>query len=493
MSTGSRYELLLKIAAGGMATVYLGRQKGQLGFWRLVAIKRAHPHLTGDPKFIQMTLDEAMLASRIRHPNVVSVLDVDRYEDELLLVLDYIEGASLLELVDRAKPGRLPPEIAIRVILDACNGLHAAHELKDERGASLGLVHRDVSPHNILVGVDGASRLTDFGIAKFAKADKATSVGVLKGKIRYMAPEYINAGTIDRRGDVFSMGVTLWGALTGVGLFEGENPLEILRSIAEGRRSTFGDVAPELPAEFEDVFQMALAVDPSQRFASVLAFSNALSNVASKHGLSVGTDVVARHVEAVFGRVLAERRAEVQKKLDPEDPLLATFDDAFKLPGASEPSSGPKPAARVPSIAPGSGAMELSDSAVGASTGPTRSRKRRSMPVWPFALAAIAGGGLAAALVLAQRPSKTPSQASSVAPSASAVAPSPSVPTIAPTVAPRPLDAPSSSASSVPSSVPRTPFVRFDATSTAVPAKPRPTQDKNNTIDPNPFGTPTRL
>src|SRR5262245_40221506 len=150
----SRYELLTKIAAGGMAMVYVGRLRGAAGFWRLCAIKRAHPHLVEDPELRRSLIAEARLASRIQHPNVVPISDVEELEGELLLVMDYVEGAALSELIRHASDAgrRLPPRVVVRVVLDACAGLAAAHDLKDENGTPLGLVHRDVSPQNVLVG-----------------------------------------------------------------------------------------------------------------------------------------------------------------------------------------------------------------------------------------------------------------------------------------------------------------------------------------------------
>src|SRR5262245_59776593 len=157
--SSSRYELLVKIASGGMATVYVGRLRGAAGVWRLVAIKRAHPHLIEDASFKRMLIDEARLASRVHHPDILAVPDVEEFEGELRLVMDSVEGAALSELLAKSAEDqrRLPPRIAVRIALDACAGLHAAHELTDERGAPLRLVHRDISPHNILVGVDGVA------------------------------------------------------------------------------------------------------------------------------------------------------------------------------------------------------------------------------------------------------------------------------------------------------------------------------------------------
>src|SRR6185369_5865550 len=200
---------------------------------RTVAIKRAHAHLIENPSFKQMLIDEARLASRLHHPNVVAVLDVEELAGELRLVMDYVEGAALSDLIGRGQEAerRLPSRIAVRIALDACAGLHAAHELCDEDNKPLGLVHRDVSPHNILVGVDGVARLSDFGIAKQAEGGVSTTTGALKGKLGYMAPEYVEEGKLDARSDVFAMGVVAWEALANQKLFRGTNEVDTLKRI----------------------------------------------------------------------------------------------------------------------------------------------------------------------------------------------------------------------------------------------------------------------
>jgi serine/threonine protein kinase len=190
----SRYEIVAKIASGGMATVYLGVLKGPFDFEHFVAIKRLHPHLLDEPSVRQSLVTEARLAARIRHANVVDVRDVEVTDDTVQLVMPYIEGASMGSLAVTATQykAKVPPAVAIRIVLDACAGLHAAHELKDGTGKPFGLVHRDISPQNILVGIDGISRITDFGIARYDSNDRLrTNTGMLKGKFSYMAPEYI--------------------------------------------------------------------------------------------------------------------------------------------------------------------------------------------------------------------------------------------------------------------------------------------------------------
>src|SRR5262249_2389395 len=209
---GGRYETLFQLAAGGMATVSLGTVRGAFGFRQLVAIKRPHAHLVADPDYKRDLLNEARLASLIHHANVVDVRDVEASGNEVSLVMDYVEGASLADLLQNALAGgpQVAPAVAVRIALDALAGLHAAHELSDERGQAVELVHRDVSPQNLLVGLDGVTRVTDFGVAKSASKGASTTDGHLKGKIAYMAPEYLRGQTIDRRLDIFAMGIVLW-------------------------------------------------------------------------------------------------------------------------------------------------------------------------------------------------------------------------------------------------------------------------------------------
>ena len=219
--TVGRYALHHEIASGGMAVVHIGRLMGPVGFARTVAIKRLHPHLAHNPEFVAMFLDEARLAARIRHPNVVSTLDVVATEGELFVVMEYVPGDALARLLFTAssRGESVPLAIASSIMVDVLHGLHAAHEASDERGQPLGLVHRDVSPHNVLVGTDGAAHLIDFGIAKAAGRAQVTREGQLKGKLAYMAPEQLKGSSggakVDRRADVFAVGTILWEIVTG--------------------------------------------------------------------------------------------------------------------------------------------------------------------------------------------------------------------------------------------------------------------------------------
>lgn len=294
-----------------MATVFLARLRGPEGFYRLVAAKRAHAHLLGDPEVRRMFVQEAKLAARIHHTNVVSVLDIEEQHGELLLAQEYVEGPSLSQLLKHCGAA-LPPAIAARIVLDACWGLAAAHELQDADGVPLGVVHRDVSPHNVLVGRDGVTKLTDFGIAKVLHAgEEFTSAGVIKGKLGYMAPEYVLQRKLDTKSDVFSMGVVLWECLAGRRLFRGNDEEDTLKRIATAPVPRLADFSPQLEA-LDDVIHSAVAKDPSERFASASALATALEAAVQRAHLAASHGDVADFVRAHFGDELKERRRAVE-------------------------------------------------------------------------------------------------------------------------------------------------------------------------------------
>lgn len=306
-----RYELLGEIASGGMATVFLGRAVGARGFSRLVAIKRMHPHLERDEEFVTAFLEEARLAARIRHPNCVATLDVEDGEAPYL-VMEYVEGDRLSGLikehVSRAQQG-LPVPVAIRISVDALEGLHAAHDLRDDDGEPLDLIHRDISPQNVLVGVDGVARVTDFGIAKAAGRASHTREGELKGKIAYMAPEQLTNPTgIDRRVDVFAMGVVCWEMLTGRRLFRAATDIETIGVILHHEVTAIRAVAPHVPERVEQVVMRALERDPSRRWNSAQDFARALESL----GLAAPTRVVADFVKETVGDKVARERARLR-------------------------------------------------------------------------------------------------------------------------------------------------------------------------------------
>jgi serine/threonine-protein kinase len=323
-----RYEILFKLASGGMATVYVGRARGSMGFSQLVAIKEPHPHLLDDPQYRKELVAEARLASLIHHVNVVDVRDVyvasdDVHGKQIRLVMDYIEGASLGELLVAASRAgeRLPPRVVMRVVLDACAGLHAAHELVDEKGRAVGLVHRDVSPQNLLVGVDGATRVSDFGVAK-ATAMATTHSGSLKGKLAYMSPEYVQGRAIDRRVDVFAIATVAWEALAGRRLFRGDNDVDTAQRILSRDAPPLSSEVPDLAA-FDGVLETALAKNPDGRFSTTQAFASALESVAQTRGLVAGHAEVAAIVKKLAGPQLESRRAQVRDKLAGEPGFIS--------------------------------------------------------------------------------------------------------------------------------------------------------------------------
>jgi len=338
----SRYELLAKIASGGMGTVYVGRLRGAAGFSRLVAIKRAHPHLLEDANFSRMLIKEAELASAISHPNAVAVVDVESFEGELLLVMDYVHGVPLSQLIQAFDPQEqpLPPAVAIRIVLDACAGLQACHDACDEDGQPLRLVHRDVSPQNVLVGVDGQGRLTDFGIAKSQlRDDKLTATGSVRGKTGYMAPEYVAEGKLDHRSDVFAAGVVLWEAIAGKRLFRGATDLETLKNLTETDAPLLSEAAPWVGDTFDDVVATALCREPEGRFSSADAFGNALEKVARSGDLVARHRVVGELVHELFGDELSERRARLVHDEAQTHTVTAALGDTRPEPSTLEASN----------------------------------------------------------------------------------------------------------------------------------------------------------
>jgi serine/threonine-protein kinase len=265
-----RYAIFDEIAAGGMATVHLGRLLGAGGFSRVVAIKKLHPQFSKDDEFSAMFMDEARLAARIRHANVVQTLDVVTVDDELLLVMEYVHGVSFAALLhaSRKLKQRVDPRIAAAVVAGTLEGLHAAHEIKSEVGVPLGVVHRDVSPQNVMVGVDGIPRILDFGVAKAVGKMHATRDGQLKGKLAYMSPEQVRSELVTRQSDVFSAAIVLWEALMGKRLFDGQNPAEIIVQVMSDRIVPPRERFPDLPQDLEDVVMKGLSRDPLARYAT---------------------------------------------------------------------------------------------------------------------------------------------------------------------------------------------------------------------------------
>ncbi|MGE0321027.1 MAG: serine/threonine-protein kinase [Polyangiaceae bacterium] len=304
------YEVLAELGSGGMGAVYLARALGLGGFERLVAIKRMHPDLLQYPVLLERFMDEARLTAHVRHANVVSVQrlgedDVGRY-----LVLDYVEGANLDTLIAQsAETGeRIPPPVALRITMDALAGLHAVHEAMDPSGQPLSILHRDVSPQNILVGRDGVARLTDFGIARSALSAQRTQKRQLLGKLLYLAPEYLQDDHFDRRLDVYSMGVTLWVALAGAEPWPNASHADVVQRVLSEGLPPLSRVGVRVAPQLEALLAKACARDPEQRFPTAKAMLEALDQIGRETGWLATHSEVAQVVEQFDGERLDQLR-----------------------------------------------------------------------------------------------------------------------------------------------------------------------------------------
>jgi serine/threonine protein kinase len=312
-----RYELLCPIASGGMATVWLARLRGKRGFEKLFAIKTIRTELVDDARFQEMFLDEARIASGIQHPNVTQILDLGDQEDVLFIVMEWVDGDSLAKIrkVLAKRGAKLPLGVVLRVIADACAGLHAAHEMRDDNGEPLEIVHRDVSPQNILVSTGGAVKVIDFGIAKAQNRKQGeTRTGVVKGKIQYMAPEQVKKGrTVDRRADVWALGVCLQELVTGSLPYEGDDDVEVIRKL-------MSDEPPApvrgLPAPIAYVMERAMAFEAADRFPTAAAMERALESAMKELGESATDDDVAEFLRAELPDLGRKRKDVVGKAIE---------------------------------------------------------------------------------------------------------------------------------------------------------------------------------
>jgi serine/threonine-protein kinase len=457
--TVGRYALRHEIASGGMAVVHLGRLLGPAGFSRTVAIKRLLPHFARNPEFVAMFLDEARLAARIRHPNVVSTLDVVATEGELFVVMEYVPGDSLARLLrvasDRSERAPLP--VAASIMVNVLHGLHAAHEACDEQGAPLGLVHRDVSPHNVLVGTDGLAHLIDFGVAKAAGRAQVTREGQLKGKLAYMAPEQLTGGRVDRRADVFGAAVVFWEMLTGERLFDGADEGEIYGRVVRSDVKRPSKVVGSIDRKTDAIALRGLARNPARRYESARTMA-----LAIEEALPLATpSQVGQWVERLTADVLAERRrqiADIERELEGADSathirLAKVRDEAVNIPtspggrlGMDEPSlTSTRPegfAAARPE------AMFTDTSLVASEPEPPKRSSRRASLAGAALVAVVLAGGIAI-LGRGINRSDAPPATSSAPTLASAPAPAPA-PTPAPTPSPSPSPSPVSTSAASP-------------------------------------------
>ncbi|MDB4944612.1 MAG: serine/threonine protein kinase, partial [Labilithrix sp.] len=382
-----RYAMYEAFASGGMAVVHYGRMRGAVGFSRPVAIKKLHPHFATDPSFVAMFLDEARLAGRVQHPNVVQTVDAVSSQGELFVILEYVHGQSLSQLLETARERgeRVPPEIAAAIVFGILEGLHAAHEARDARGELLEMVHRDVSPQNVLVGSDGVARVLDFGVAKARGRAQVTRDGALKGKLAYMAPEQI-AGEASPASDVFAASIVLWEALAGHRLFTADDEGGVIGKVLH---APIPAPPGPLPAELVAVVMRGLARDRSERFTTARAMASALeASIALATPIAVG-GWVAR----LAGTVLDERAARIASI--EQEPLVV---EAPAPPSSARAPGAPRdPYATVPeeSLA-GDAPASLRPAALAPAPLAARGRGRARLLV--AALVVVSGGGALYAL-----------------------------------------------------------------------------------------------
>ena len=441
-----------------MATVHLGRLLGPVGFSRTIAVKRLHPQYAKDPDFVSMFLDEANLVSRIRHPNVVPTLDVvNSPSGGLLLVMEYVHGDSLSRLARKCREALVP--IPMRIIAGIMSnvllGLHAAHDARGNGGELLNIVHRDVSPQNILVGADGVARVLDFGVAKAAGRSQTTREGQVKGKLAYMAPEQIR-GKVDRRTDVFAAGIMLWELLVGRRMFDGENEAQIISRIVNGQMDAPSKYMPSIPAEVNAIVVRALSPLPDARFATAKEMAIALEKAV---GVATTSDI-GDWVESLAKTELATRSAYIEHMERASAGLMPSRTDPPPAPFPGRPQSGhfnvgtPGQASYEVELA------ELSSPGTGSHSGalhgvPSQSNTRAWLLALLLLMVALAGVALLAFAIIhtksmdeapAPEPSST-AASSAVVPPATVTLPSASAP-------PGPSAIASSVAGALPSGVP---------------------------------------
>ncbi|HEY8145507.1 MAG TPA: serine/threonine-protein kinase [Kofleriaceae bacterium] len=329
-----KYELIARIAAGGMAEVYLARLRGPMNFQKAVVVKVIHPHLASQEEFLRMLLDEARLSALIKHPRVVDIYELGCEEGVYFIAMEFIAGQPLTAVMGSGIAGRpLDPCSIARVIADAADGLHAAHELKGASGNTLGLVHRDVSPGNIMVLHDGGVKIVDFGIAKARGRLTISGVQQFKGKVGYVAPEQLSGGIVDRRTDVFGLGVVMWEALAMQRLFRSEDEKESLRAILGSEPPTPSAIRPEVPVELSAICLKALAPFPDYRFQTAGEMRDAIESFLIRVGYFREAGAIRNYMEHVFGRQHESRQRTVRRlaaiTITGEMPITVdvTFDD----------------------------------------------------------------------------------------------------------------------------------------------------------------------
>jgi serine/threonine-protein kinase len=302
-SASSDYDLLARLAAGGMAEIFLARANSLAGLQRYVVLKRIHPERGDDPRWVNMFLDEARLAAQLQHPNIAQVFDLGRIGEDYFYTMEYVHGEDVLEILERTATvnQRIPTQVILGVIAGAAAGLAHAHERCGADGEPLGIVHRDVSPSNVMVSFEGTVKVVDFGVAKATVRRTETQAGVLLGKLAYMSPEQVRSNTVDHRSDIFSLGIVLWEMLTMSRLWKRDTDYDTLQALQNEPAAAPSTIWPDLPRGLDVIALKALAKDPADRYPSMTAFADAIEALAEANGFAMTGGVLRRYMQGLFG------------------------------------------------------------------------------------------------------------------------------------------------------------------------------------------------
>jgi serine/threonine protein kinase len=408
-----KYFLLRKLAEGGMAEIFLAKQSGAEGFERNVVVKRMLKHLSDEPSFVEMFLDEARLAARLAHQNIVQIHDLGLAEGCYFICMEYLAGEDLSTILRAAGRQRqyVPLQVVLRVIAEAAYGLHYAHEFADENGAPMNVVHRDISPSNIYVTFQGQVKVLDFGIARAESRTTKTTAGVVKGKYMYMPPEQAKGAGVDRRADVYALGVSLFEALTNVRPFARDHDLAILNAVLHGEFSPPRHYRPDLPQDLEALVLKAMAHRPEDRFQTAQAFAVALDSYMASRTSGSGGSQTQAYLRTLFG----EERITQKTRVPSLDSLLKS---GMTVSGFTDPEM------KTVNVPQEERTSQLAPPP--AAPAPARGAPGRHAVMAGLALLAVLGTGAAAwSFFLRADPTPAPEPVAQVQPAAPPPAPAP--------------------------------------------------------------------
>ncbi|WP_279637379.1 serine/threonine protein kinase [Corallococcus interemptor] len=387
METFGRYELLRKLATGGMGAVYLARQKGPVGFQKLLVVKRLLPHLSEDDEFLQMFLDEARIAALLNHPNIAQIYEMGDVDGQYYIAMEYVHGEPLGSLVPRASahPGGFPLGLRCRIIAEAAAGLDAAHNARSPSGRKLSLIHRDVSPQNVLVGFNGGVKLIDFGVAKAQGKLSQTVVGTIKGKHAYMSPEQARGEPLDARSDVFGLGTVFYELLTNGRLFKRETEMATLKAVVGHKIVPPSEAVPGIPKSLDPIVFKALARKRDDRFSTAGELQLALEEFLQQEKLHGTSAHLAAFMRDVYADELEEERFAAEPTMiyfdprlmaRPGSPAKAPASGATPSPGKAQGPAKTPPRAPEPSVSQSS--TKAAASPEGSGMGPSAERTSRT-------------------------------------------------------------------------------------------------------------------